>query len=101
MGCLAQCAYGYNLCCLECEEYETCGSKCDDLDKYENTANCPNYTNEYDRVHDAVSRPAFWRHWNLQEGKEFRKAVLDLLEENQHLKMQIRRMKRGIEYGKK
>ena len=36
----------HNKCCLECEEYASCGNVCDILDCYEYAEDCPDYVKE-------------------------------------------------------
>ena len=43
MGCSIKCDYGYNRCCIDCDERPTCGAVCEKLDKCEFTCNCPEW----------------------------------------------------------
>ena len=39
------------------------------------------------KIEDAILDPGFWRKWNLQEGKDARKTIIDLMAENRELRL--------------
>lgn len=44
--CEIDCSEGMRYCCICCPQKEECKVKCDRLDSYEYTENCPDYAKE-------------------------------------------------------
>ena len=42
--CKLDCTEGLDYCCICCPKKEECKTQCGDLDKYEYTENCPDYS---------------------------------------------------------
>ena len=107
MGCSIKCEYGYNRCCVDCEERPTCGGVCENMDKYEYTCECPEWVDDEEEKKPMGKRlKGFLYKLGLVPRKDYEDLVQEGFEEGfkkdemcrDYLEDKFRAEKKALEY---